>query len=745
MITLSENINLKIDGKDISVKKGTTILEAARANGIDIPTLCHSEYVKAYGACGLCLVEGENMPKLMRACSTVAGDGMVISTMSPRVVRARKVALELIMSDHDGDCKAPCTLACPANTDCQGYVGLIANGEYKKATEVIKEALPLPASIGRICPHPCEKACRRQIIEEPISIAQLKFFAADKDLAGDTYIPEIAADTGKTVAIIGGGPGGLSAAYFLRRKGHSVKIYDKMPKMGGMLRYGIPQYRLPKNVLDKEIALIENMGVELINNVKIVENISFEQIKKENDAVIVAVGAWKSLKMRVQGEEQEGVFGGIDFLRSVILGEKPDIGDRVAVCGGGNTAMDACRTAVRLGAKQVYVIYRRTRNEMPAEDIEIKEAEEEGVIYKFLTNPVEFTGENGRVNGVKLQIMELGEPDASGRRSPVPVEGKFESIELDSVIMAIGQGSDLAGIEGLDLTKKGTISADENSFVTSQEGVFAIGDTINRGAGIAISAIGHAKKAAIAVDAYLNGVDICYKEPYFSEREVTRESFPDVSEISRVKMSQLSPEERKHNFDEVVHGYTEEEAQREAHRCLGCGCHDYYECKLIKLANSYDIDPSRFAGEKKTNYVNKYEFIERDVNKCILCGLCVRACSEVMGITAIGLVGRGFTTVVSPAFALPLDKTNCNACGLCVQLCPTGALQERSLLAKQVPVKEKAEKITCNECDKHCTVAVSYVGSKLARVIPADMQSLNCVFGRKELIEKLSKRLSDAK
>ncbi|MCR4615948.1 MAG: FAD-dependent oxidoreductase [Clostridiales bacterium] len=743
---MSENIiNLKIDGKDISVKKGTTILDAARANGIEIPTLCHSEYVKAYGACGLCLVEGENMPKLMRACSTVAGDGMVINTMSPRVVRARKIALELIMSDHDGDCKAPCTKACPANTDCQGYVGLIANGEYKKAVEVIKEALPLPASIGRICPHPCEKECRRHIIEEPISIAQLKFFAADKDLAGDTYIPEIAEDTGKRVAIIGGGPGGLSAAYFLRRKGHSVKVYDKMPQMGGMLRYGIPQYRLPKNILDKEVALIENMGVELINNVRIGESISFEQIRKENDAVIVAVGAWKSMKMRVKGEEQEGVFGGIDFLRNVILGEKPEIGDMVAVCGGGNTAMDACRTAVRLGAKKVYVIYRRTRNEMPAEDIEIKEAEEEGVIYKFLTNPVEFTGENGRVNGVKLQIMELGEPDASGRRSPVPVEGKFESIELDSVIMAIGQGSDLTGIDGLDLTKKGTISADENSFVTSQEGVFAIGDVINRGAGIAISAIGHAKKAAIAVDAYLNGVDICYKEPYYSERVVTRESFPNVSEVSRVKMSQLSPEERKHNFDEVVRGYTEEEAQREAHRCLGCGCHDYYDCKLIKLANNYDIDPARFAGEKKTGYVNKNDFIERDVNKCILCGLCVRACSEVMNITAIGLVGRGFKTVVSPAFALPLDKTNCNACGLCVQLCPTGALQERSLLAKQVPVKEKPEKITCTECDKNCTVAVSYVGGKVARVIPADKQSLNCVLGRQELIERISKKLSDAK
>ncbi len=740
---MSENVNIIIDGKNISVKKGTSILDAAKANGIEIPTLCHSEYVKPYGACGLCLVEAEKIPKLLRACSTVAGDGMVINTMSPRVVNARKVALELLMSDHDGDCRAPCTLACPANTDCQGYVGLIANGEYSKATELIKEALPLPASIGRICPHPCEKACRRQIVEEPISIAQLKFFAADKDLAGDTYVPELESETGKSVAIIGGGPGGLSAAYFLRRKGHSVKIYDKMPKMGGMLRYGIPQYRLPKDVLDREIKLIENMGVELINNVKIGENISFDEIKSSNDAVIVAIGAWKSSKMRVTGEEQEGVFGGIDFLRNVILGNPPEIGDRVAVCGGGNTAMDACRTAVRLGAKEVYIIYRRTRAEMPAAEIEIEEAEEEGVIYKFLTNPVEFLGDNGKVNGVKLQLMELGEPDESGRRSPVPIEGKFETIALDSVIMAIGQGADTNGFDGLELTRKGTVSADENSFVTSTDGVFAIGDVINKGADIAISAIGHAKKAAVAVDAYLNGVDICYRKPYLSERTVTRESFPDISEVKRVKMAQMSPEERKDNFKEIVYGYTEEQAKAEAMRCLGCGCHDYFNCKLVKLAGDYDIHPERFEGEKKQTYFEKYQFIERNVDKCILCGLCVRACSEVMDITAIGLMGRGFGTVVSPEFALPLDKTKCNACGLCVQLCPTGALQERSTLDKQLPVREQLDKIICHECDKHCTVAVSFIGKKAARVLPADKQSLNCVLGRQELIKRISAKLSD--
>lgn len=729
-------IKLTIDGKVIETEKGTTILTAARENGLYIPSLCYDDCVEVYGACGICVVEAEGVPKLLRACATKAADGMIIHTRTERVLSSRKIALELLMSDHIGDCKAPCSLNCPAGTDCQGYVGLIANGEYDEALKLIKDKIPLPASIGRICPHPCEQNCRRRLVEDPVAIAHLKAFAADLDLQkAESWLPDKAPDTGKTVSVIGGGPGGLSAAYYLLLMGHRVKVYDMMPKMGGMLRYGIPQYRLPKEILDKEIALIEKLGAKLINNIRIGTDITLEEIKNNSDAALVTIGAWTSSDMRIPGENYKGVIGGIDFLREVSLGNPPDIGSRVAVCGGGNTAMDACRTAVRLGAKEVYIVYRRTRAEMPADALEVDEAEEEGVVYKFLENPTEVLGENGRVTGIKLQKMTLGEPDASGRRSPVPVD-EFETLPLDTVIMAIGQKTNASGFETLEKTKRGTLAADENTFMTNLNGVFAAGDATNKGADIAVTAIGEGGKAAESIDAYLKGIELSFKKPYYAAREVTAEDLKDKERRERLPMPQLSAEERSDNFKEIVHGYSKEAAIAEAMRCLECGCREFFKCMLLKTANEYDINPGRLKGEKLNRYDgNKNEFIERNPDKCILCGLCVRSCAEVAGKTALGLIGRGFTTVVAPAFNLPLDQTNCNACGLCVKLCPTGALTELSMFKKQVPVEEDEADVVCTLCDRGCTVTVVKKGGKVVRVVPADECSRNCVLGRDKLIE----------
>ena len=731
-------INLTINGKAIQAPEGATILEAARANGIDIPTLCYDKAIEIYGACGLCVVEAEGIPKLLRSCSAKCTEGMVINTESERVVQSRKIAMELLMSAHDGDCVAPCQLNCPARTDCQGYVGLIANGEYDSAIKLIKNKIPLPASIGRVCPHPCEKACRRKNVEEPINIAQLKAFAADIDLNGDSYLPEIKEKTHARVAIVGGGPAGLTAAYYLNIMGHSVTVYDMMDKMGGMLRYGIPQYRLPKEVLDKEIGIIEKSGVKLVNNVKLGKDFTIQSLKAENDAVIVAVGAWKSSSMRTPGEDLEGVYGGIDFLRNVIEGNPPEIGARTAICGGGNTAMDACRTAVRLGAKEVYVIYRRTRNEMPADALEIDEAEEEGVIYKFLTNPISFNGENGKLKSVTLQIMELGEPDASGRRRPVPVEGKTEEIPLDSVILAIGQKLVQGDVSELQLNDRGNIEADPDFFTTSIDGVFAIGDATNRGASIAIEAIGEADRCAKAVDAYLNGQQLDTRVPYISKREESTIDYSDREKQARLNPKVLAPEVRNKNFDEVSLGFTEEEAQKEASRCLECGCREYYKCKLLNVAQRYDIDPERFKGEMPQQYTHDANaFIERNTAKCILCGLCVRSCREVMDIHALGLMGRGFTTEPSPAFALPLDQTKCNNCGLCVQLCPTGALTEKANLKKQVPLNEDYTEETIDINGTRASVLVSRYNGKILRVIPNDEISRNAGLSREELLKRI--------
>lgn len=672
-----EQIKITINGKECFGNKGETILNIAAANGIEIPNLCYNGQLKLYGACGLCLVEAEGSPKLMRACATFAQDGMVVSSQTERVKKARKIALELIMSDHEGDCVAPCSLNCPAHTDIQGYLKAIANGDDKEAVKIIKEKIPIPASIGRVCPHPCESNCRRRLVEEPLSVAYLKAFAADNDLAsGDPYTAVCEEATGKKVAVIGGGPAGLTSAYYLRLSGHDVTIYEAMPEMGGMLRYGIPEYRLPKAVLAKEVDAIAKLGVEMKNNIKVGKDISFEEIKNSADAVLVTVGAWKGSSMRCKGEELDGVLSGIDFLRDVNMGNIPEIGKNVAVVGGGNTAMDACRTAVRCGAENVYVIYRRTRAEAPAEDIEIEEAIEEGVEFLFLTNPDEIIGENGKVKAVKLQIMELGEPDASGRRKPVPVEGAFKTLDVDTVISAIGQKYASAGLEDIGTTGWGTIQADETTCLTNLDGVFAAGDATNNGASIAIDAIAEANTAARAINAYLLGMPMDFRKPYYSERKVTEEMLADREKKARAVMSVKAPEYRKGNFEAILNGFTEEQARGEAKRCLECGCHDFKDCRLIHYANLDPIEPERLAGEKHSCFKERrLVSIERDQGKCMLCNMCVRTCKEVAGESILGLVGRGFKTVIKPEFEGSDRIEVCKDCRKCAEICPTGALK----------------------------------------------------------------------
>ncbi|MCL2873935.1 MAG: FAD-dependent oxidoreductase [Defluviitaleaceae bacterium] len=727
-------IFLNIDGREVTGFAGQTILDIASANGIEIPTLCHDEQrVEMYSSCGICIVEIEGSAKLLRACSTFAADGMIIKTNTERVRKNRKAALELMMSDHVGDCRPPCMLACPAETDCQGYVGLIANGEYKEAVKLIKDKIPLPASIGRVCPHPCEDACRRKLAEEPIAIAALKQFAGDVEIAsGELFMADMAELTGKTVGIVGGGPAGLSVATFLRQAGHEITIYEAMPQMGGMLRYGIPEYRLPKKILDAEILAIENMGITFRNNIKVGKDLTLDYLKSEYDAVVVSAGAWASTDLRCPGEELEGVIGGIDFLRKVALNETLHLGSKVAIVGGGNTAMDACRTAVRLGATEVYNIYRRTKNEMPAEEIEIIEAEEEGVIFKNLTNPIEVIGRDGKVAAIRLQVMELGEPDASGRRSPVAVDGAEETIEVDTVIVAIGQKASLEGFEELTFTKWGTIVADEKTYLSSTDKVFAVGESANNGPDIAITAIGHARKASDMIDRYLRGEKLISENPYLSKAEKTVEDFADVPKEPRMRIAHRSPEERRRDFLAVNLPLSEDEVKREAHRCLECGCHDFFECKLLTYASDYDISPEKYTVSPLKPGIVKddHPYIRCEPGKCILCGLCVRICDEVAGASALGLIGRGLDTSVMPALKRPLSETDCISCGQCVLGCPTGALTEVMMMEKQVPLQEDSTETVCPSCSVGCKIQLRTCGTLIIRSLPADDSCLLCAGGR---------------
>lgn len=721
-------MNIKVNGRDLAIREGVTLLTALLENGFDIPNLCHLPELEAYGGCGLCLVEVKGFGKPARACATMPFEGMEVETESERTRASIRTSLGLLLSDHRGDCRPPCRMACPSNQDCQGYIGLIADGQVEEAFRLIMEDNPLPGCIGRVCPHPCEEACRRELLEGPLSLMQLKRFAADT--VGDGFTPPAAPKTGKRVAVVGAGPAGLSCAYFLARKGHTVEVLDMMPAPGGMLRYGIPSYRLDKKVVDKEVARIEKLGVTFRYNTKLGGDVTLEALKAKHDAVFVAVGAWDSSPLGCEGDTLPGVLGGIDFLRQVAEGNPPDIVGRVAVVGGGNTAMDAVRTSVRLGAEEVCLIYRRTRAEMPADALEIHEAEEEGVRFHFLAAPEAVIGEDGKAAGLRLAKMRLGEPDASGRRRPEPT-GETEVMPFDTVIAAIGQRVRPDGIDGLEKHRWRTIKVDAATYATNMEGVFAGGDAVNDGPGIAIAAIGHGKEAARTIDSYLNGQLMPVARPFYVEQKnITKEDIPKTPKRERVTAQTEAPETRTEHFHEFVKTLTPEQAMREAERCLECGCCDLYDCRLLPLLQKYDAAGMGISGRARKNPPDRsHPAIWRDPDKCVLCGLCVRACQDLVGVTALGFDGRGFETGARPAFDLMMAESGCVSCGYCAAICPTGALQERRPFEKTPPLAAEKEEIACERCERGCAFTVERYGGRVLKATPV-RQALSCSIGR---------------
>jgi formate dehydrogenase major subunit len=459
----ADMIEITLDGKKLLVEPGKTILDVAESQGIRIPTLCHDRRLEPYASCWVCLVQVEKAKGFVPSCSTRVMPGMVIATGSPEVTAARRMALDLLLSNHYGDCKAPCTLTCPSNIDIQGYLGLVANGKFAEALELIRRDNPMPAVIGRICPRPCEEKCRRNLVEEPLNINGIKRFVADFEAgAGGMTARPVPAPNGRKVAVVGAGPAGLAAAWYLSEEGVRVTLLESMEKAGGMLRYGIPDYRLPPAVLDEAVAQMLGMGATLQCGVRLGKDVTLDALRAQYDAVVLAFGAWKGRGLRIPGEDHPAVLSGIDFLRDVNSAKPVKVGKIVAIIGGGNTALDAARCSMRRGASKVTMYYRRTREEMPASDAEIEETMEEGIDIQYLAAPVSIETENGSLKTLTLLRMALGEPDASGRRRPVPVDGSEFSVPVDTIISAVGQYSDtklLSGIPGL-VDEKGNLKAD---------------------------------------------------------------------------------------------------------------------------------------------------------------------------------------------------------------------------------------------------------------------------------------------
>jgi formate dehydrogenase major subunit len=677
-------VTLKIDGRDISVEVGATVLEAAARIGIRIPTLCKVAEFPPAASCFLCAVRIEGRSTLAPSCATPVSEGMIVLTDSDEVRAARKTALELLLSDHVGDCIGPCRTGCPATMDIPGFVTRIAAGDFRRAAEIATDYLTLPASLGRICPRLCEERCHHCESGDPLSIRNLHRLAADRDAAsGSCYLPRKEPGTGKRVAVVGAGPAGLSAAHHLLRRGHGAVLFDSRPAPGGMLRWAIPEFRLPRRVLEQEADTVRSLGGEFRLGVKLGRDIALGDLRKDFDAVFLAIGAQGSKNLGCPGEEL--ALPALDFLGKVAEGSDPAIGRDVLILGGGNTAMDACRTAVRLGAPNVRVLYRRSRREMPCLMSEVEAAEEEGVRLETLVAPVELTrAGNGKLR-LTCRRMELGRPDESGRARPVPIPDSEFSLEADTVIAAIGQDVDTGSMKAGDLalTKWG-IGANPVTLATNLEGVFAGGDAVT-GADLAIRAVAAGKLAAASIDQYLHGRPVLGDPGMITvlmgrmDEEELAEFFRNVEGPARIPMPELPVESRVRNFDEVELGFPEDMAVREAARCMNCGCGKASTCSLRQYATEYGADPLRFSGDRRHFRRDlTHPEIVYEPGKCILCGACVTAAAESEDGMGLAIVGRGFEASV----AVPLKGTMIEAVPTVARrvadICPTGAFALKS-------------------------------------------------------------------
>jgi len=728
---------LEVDGRVVQGREGQTILEVCRANGIEIPTLCYEPKLPGFGACRMCVVEvdGEEHPPI--SCSRVAEPGMVVRTQTEEIRRLRRTSLELIFSDHNAYCLPPCQNKCPSHIDIPGFLKANAEGQFRESARIFKRTIPFPSILGRVCPAPCEDHCRRDEVDEAIAIRDSHRYAGDKVLAAqkegiEPPLPfETSSKTGKRVAVIGSGPAGMSAAYYLLLSGHDVTVFERNEAPGGMLRYGIPEYRLPKaEVLDPEYEAVWKLGGRLLCGQELGVDFSLDDLEKQGfDATIVATGCYDTNKLNVPNDTADGVIDGLEYLKIATLG-LPYPGhkkSRVVVVGGGFTAMDCTRTSIRQGAKAVTLVYRRDMKDMPAYG-EMHEALEEGAKAIFQAGPTRVVVDaNNKVTGIEFIRMQPGAPDASGRRRPEPAAGTEFVIDCDRVLLAIGQGPDLAwigpGNEGVAAVKN-RFRADAVTFETGRPGVFGAGD-VRIGAATVVQAVAEGRRCAYAVDAFLKGNDLSdlRNRQTLAEVEPTFLSivpYTDEPKEARHRLKALPAKERSKTYEEYEISYTAAEVMAESTRCLQCTCEALGNCDLRRLGIEYgttlqtlepgndqgagfrSVSENRFTGANH-DYIrdDSHAFILREPSRCIDCGRCAAVCAEVVGAACYDFMRTGFDTLVTTPLDMSLNDTPCVSCGRCAETCPTGALMPKPRVLEKYDVDE-SRCILCGICVDAC-------------------------------------------
>ena len=729
---------------EITVQESVTILESAERAGIYIPTLCHVRGQNSTNPCGLCVVEVEGNETPVRACETKIEDGMRITTDSERLKELRSQRLAILAETHFGDCKAPCNLTCPGQINVQGYIAHVAKGQYEEALRLVMERNPFPFSVGRVCPRFCETKCRRVLLEDPIAINHLKRFVADWCMANkiDLRIPK-ESPSGRKVAVIGGGPSGLTGAYFLTRKGHAVTVYEAAPELGGMLRYGFPEFKIPKAVLDYEINTLLKLGIQVKTGQKWGVDYTLQDLKDQAfDAILIAIGNPVDKDLEIPGGSLPGVMGSSEFLKKITTGEKAEYGKHAVVLGGNNVAVEAARALIRSGVEEVTIIDPRPKEEMPAHQRNIDDAESEGVMFMEMASPLKIEEKDGGLD-IELIRLELGEPDKRGKRSPVEIPGSNMYLQVNTVIYSMGKMATKDGFTGgpleesLELTPAGNINANPRTFLTNLDNIYAAGDTTS-GPRSVIQAVVGGRRAAENIHAQIMDVEREAGESRFNFSRgktldnVDLQTFAGIISKSRGKMVQREPQSAVRDYDEVKLGFDEDTARREAERCLSCGCTAYDRCDLKRLCIENDINLNKTGMGEKPLYEKdtSHPAISVDLNKCIFCQRCQNSCEyEALELSASGFDEKGRAESITLLFN---DK--CVSCGKCVDNCSTGALNKKEQIVPMVNEVIEKVRTTCPYCGTGCQLELKVKGNTLMEVTADPDQLPNygdlCVKGR---------------